>query len=84
MARATKHRARRRFAGGGFTLIELVTVTVIIAIIAGWFLRPADRDAGFMSLGGRALATGWLFVIRFITPVLVLLVILAKMGILGS
>jgi NSS family neurotransmitter:Na+ symporter len=56
---------------------------LIIAVVAGWLLRPADREAGFLAAGGggRTLAAGWLFVIRFVTPVAVALVILAKMGI---
>jgi len=57
---------------------------MIIAITAGWLLKPEDRIAGFTALGsvGPMLATGWLFVIRFVTPVLVLAVILYKMEIL--
>jgi NSS family neurotransmitter:Na+ symporter len=56
---------------------------LIIAIIAGWLLRRADRDAGFRALpSGEFLAASWTFLIRFVTPVLVLLVILTKMGVL--
>ncbi len=57
---------------------------LIIAVIAGWLLRPADREAGFLSLGdaGTPLARAWTLIIRFVTPILVLVVLLAKMGIL--
>ncbi len=57
---------------------------MIIAITAGWLLRPDDRSAGFEALGsaGPLLAAVWLVVIRFVTPVLVLAVILYKMDVL--
>ena len=53
-----------------------------IAIAAGWLLRREDRESGLLALGGagRGLAAVWTFLIRFVTPVLVLLVILFKMG----
>ena len=57
---------------------------LLIAIAAGWFVSKKDRDSGFLSLGnvGGKLATGWTFIIRYITPVLVAIVILAKVGLL--
>jgi NSS family neurotransmitter:Na+ symporter len=79
------------FSAGGGVLSFLDDVTtrytlpiggLIIAIIAGWLIRPVDREAGFGDMGalGALAANGWLFVIRFLTPVAVLLVILNKMG----
>lgn len=55
---------------------------LIIAILAGWILRPADRAAGFVALGGEqgTLARAWLVIIRFVTPVLLLIVLLWKLG----
>ncbi len=57
---------------------------LIIAIIAGWLLTRADREAGFAGLGrrGATLASIWTLLIRFVTPALVLVVILAKWKIL--
>lgn len=57
---------------------------LLIAIAAGWFVSKKDRDSGFRSLGniGPKLATGWTFIIRYITPILVAIVILAKVGLL--
>lgn len=57
---------------------------LLIAIAAGWFLSKQDRESGFLSLksGGELLAKGWTITIRFITPVLVAIVILAKMELL--
>jgi len=57
---------------------------LVIAIIAGWLLRREDREAGFLALGssGPALALVWTVTIRFVTPVLLVAVILAKMGVL--
>jgi len=55
-----------------------------IAIAAGWLLRPEDREAGFVGIrNGRVLAGVWTFMIRFVTPVAVVLVILQKMGLLS-
>ncbi|MCO4769346.1 MAG: sodium-dependent transporter [Deltaproteobacteria bacterium] len=57
-----------------------------IAIAAGWLLTKEDREAGFRALGpiGDVLAKGWTVIIRFVTPVLVALVILNKLGVLGG
>ncbi len=54
----------------------------LIALSAGWLLTKEDREAGFTALpgGGASLAKGWTFTIRFVTPVLVLLVILNGLG----
>jgi len=54
----------------------------LIALSAGWLLTKEDREAGFTALpgGGAALAAGWTFTIRFVTPALVLLVILHGLG----
>ncbi len=54
----------------------------LIALSAGWLLSKEDREAGFAALpgGGTSLATTWTFTIRFITPALVLLVILNGLG----
>ena len=53
---------------------------LVIALIAGWMLSKQDREAGFS--GANVLAAGWTFIIRFITPVAVALVLLQKMGVL--
>jgi NSS family neurotransmitter:Na+ symporter len=54
-----------------------------IAIAAGWFLTRTDRELGF---GGTRLArisaTVFTFTIRFVTPALVLIVILWKSGLI--
>lgn len=54
----------------------------LIALSAGWLLGKEDREAGFTALpgGGATLAAGWTFTIRFVTPALVLLVILNGLG----
>ena len=59
---------------------------LVIAIVAGWLLLKKDRGAGFASLGDRGplLELGWTLIIRFVTPLLVIAVILYKMGILRS
>jgi NSS family neurotransmitter:Na+ symporter len=55
-----------------------------IAIGAGWLLTREDRDAGFAGIAnGRVLAAAWTFMIRYVTPIAVLLVILQKMGLLS-
>jgi len=54
-----------------------------IAIAAGWLLSREDREAGFVGLPVAGwLAPLWTFLIRFVTPTLVLFVIVAKMGLL--
>jgi len=50
---------------------------------AGWLLSREDREAGFKGLRAEAwLAPLWTGLIRFVTPALVLFVIVAKMGLL--
>jgi NSS family neurotransmitter:Na+ symporter len=54
-----------------------------IAIAAGWLLSREDREAGFKGLRAEPwLAPLWTVLIRFVTPALVLFVIIAKMGLL--
>jgi len=54
-----------------------------VAIAAGWLLSREDREAGFKGLRAEAwLAPLWTGLIRFVTPALVLFVIVAKMGLL--
>ena len=57
---------------------------LLVAIAAGWLLTREDREAGFGALGawGPKLASAWTLVIRFVTPALILLVVLAKLGII--
>jgi len=57
---------------------------LLIAITAGWILKRDDRFAGFDAIGERAatLARGWLVVIRFVTPVLLAIVFLWKLGVI--
>jgi len=50
-----------------------------VAIAAGWLLSRKDREAGFEG-HPPWLASLWTVLIRFVTPTLVLLVIVAKMG----
>jgi NSS family neurotransmitter:Na+ symporter len=54
---------------------------VLIAIAAGYLVSRQDREAGFAS---PLLAAVWTILIRFVTPLLVLAVILSKMGILHT
>lgn len=57
-----------------------------IAIFAGWFVSYEDRNSGFAPFGdvGKMLAAAWLFTIRFVSPVLIVIVILSKTGALDS
>ncbi|QDT48374.1 sodium-dependent transporter [Symmachiella dynata] len=57
-----------------------------IAIFAGWFVSYEDRNSGFAPFGvvGEMLAAAWLFTIRFVSPVLIVIVILSKTGALDS
>lgn len=67
------------------TRYMLPTGGLLIALSAGWLLSRTDREAGFTALpgGGAGLAAGWTWTIRFVTPVLVLLVILNGLGAFG-
>lgn len=52
-----------------------------IAVAAGWLLTKEDREAGFLAFAGDQgpqLAKVWTVTIRYVTPVLVLLVIAYK------
>jgi NSS family neurotransmitter:Na+ symporter len=55
---------------------------LLIGIAAGWMLSKEDRESGFRGLPsmGSVLAFCWTGVIRFFTPLLVAIVILAKIG----
>lgn len=55
---------------------------LLIAIAAGWLVLPEDSLAGFRHLArfGTPLGTIWRFLIRFVTPVLVSVVILWQVG----
>ncbi len=57
-----------------------------IALAAGWLVSKTDREAGFRVLGplGEPLAAAWTFTIRFVTPLLVGLVILSKIGVFSA
>lgn len=57
---------------------------LLVAIAAGWLIPREDREAGFRELrgGGARLAAVWTFTIRWITPTLVVLVILHGLKIL--
>ncbi|MDG1400658.1 MAG: sodium-dependent transporter [Candidatus Binatia bacterium] len=66
------------------TRYMLPVVGLLIAIAAGWLVSKEDREAGFRALpgGGVRLAAVWTFSIRWITPTLVVLVILHGLKIL--
>jgi NSS family neurotransmitter:Na+ symporter len=58
---------------------------LLIAIAAGWLLTKEDREAGFSALegdAGKTLAAVWTFLIRFVAPALVAIVLLVKLEIL--
>lgn len=67
------------------TRYMLPTGGLLIALSAGWLLPKEDREAGFTAMpgGGALMAAGWTWIIRFVTPILVLLVILNGMGVFG-
>lgn len=52
---------------------------LLIAIAAGWMVARKDREAGFMALGpkGAPFALAWTWIVRIVTPILVLAVLLA-------
>jgi len=66
------------------TMYMLPLGGLMIAIAAGWLLTKKDRDSGFATLGGigQVLSLGWTITIRIITPILVLVVILWKIGLI--
>jgi len=55
---------------------------LLIAIYAGWFMPKRVRDAQLDGLGAPILL-GWLLLIRFVAPALVIAVLLQKVGILN-
>ncbi|MFT7580080.1 MAG: NSS family neurotransmitter:Na+ symporter [Myxococcota bacterium] len=55
---------------------------LLIAVYAGWFMPKRVRDAELKGSGAVVLK-GWLVLIRFVAPALVLLVVLQKVGILS-
>lgn len=54
---------------------------LLIAVYAGWFMPRRIRDAELEGLSA-TLVRGWLLLLRFVTPVLVLLVLAHKVGLL--
>ncbi|MFQ5735175.1 MAG: sodium-dependent transporter [Planctomycetaceae bacterium] len=66
------------------TMYMLPLGGLLIAIAAGWMLTKKDRESGFATLAksGGFLAASWTITIRFVTPVLVVIVILAKAGLI--
>lgn len=54
---------------------------LLVAVYAGWFMPKRFRDAELDGLGV-GLIKGWLGLIRFVAPALVMLVVLQKVGIL--
>ena len=54
---------------------------LLVAVYAGWFMPKRFRDAELDGLGA-GLIKGWLGLIRFVAPALVMLVVLQKVGIL--
>ncbi len=55
---------------------------LLIAIYAGWFMPKRVRDAQLDGLGAPILL-GWLLLVRFVAPALVIAVLLQKVGILN-
>jgi NSS family neurotransmitter:Na+ symporter len=55
---------------------------LLIAIAAGWLVLPEDGLSGFrhMAKAGAALGSVWQLLIRFVTPVMVTLVLLWQVG----
>ncbi|MHC4383093.1 MAG: sodium-dependent transporter, partial [Planctomycetota bacterium] len=56
---------------------------LLIAIYAGWVMPARLRDAELTGLSP-ALATGWLLLVRFVAPALVIIVLIQKVGILDA
>ncbi len=54
---------------------------LLIAIYAGWIMPARLRKAELTDLSG-PVAAGWLFLIRFVAPLLVLIVLLDKIGVI--
>jgi len=63
------------------TRLMLPAGGLLIAIAAGWLLTRQDREAGFEAMAGTSgdlPRKVWTFLIRFVTPALVFLVLLVK------
>ena len=58
---------------------------LLVALAVGWLVGREDREAGFLALGERAavFARGWTLVVRWVTPALVVLVLLYSVGVVG-
>ncbi|MDP6987237.1 MAG: sodium-dependent transporter [Phycisphaerales bacterium] len=54
---------------------------LLIAVYAGWIMPKRLRDAELTDLSG-PVAAGWLFLIRFVAPLLVIIVLLDKVGLI--
>ncbi|MDP7028961.1 MAG: sodium-dependent transporter [Phycisphaerales bacterium] len=54
---------------------------LLIAIYAGWIMPARIRNAELSDLSG-PVATGWLFLVRFVAPLLVVVVLLDKVGLI--
>ena len=56
---------------------------LLIAIAAGWFVTKENRESGFEGLGSLSgpLRIGWTISIRFVTPILVIIVLASKTAI---
>lgn len=70
----------------GFTTKYLLPLGgLVIAITAGWILKSDDRLAGFLTMGGAngPSARFWSITIRFVTPVLLVIVFLEKLGVVS-
>ncbi len=65
------------------TRFMLPTGGLLVALVAGWVLRPDDALSGFRAAGLDALGPAWWWIIRLVTPGLVLLVLAHGLGLLG-
>ena len=54
---------------------------LFIAIYAGWVMPARVRRAELSDLSG-PVAGGWLFLVRFVAPLLVVIVLLDKVGLI--
>ncbi len=59
---------------------------LLIAIAAGWLVLPEDSLSGFRHMVnvGATLGAIWQFLIRFVTPVMVTLVLLWQIGVFDT
>jgi NSS family neurotransmitter:Na+ symporter len=56
---------------------------LLVALIAGWVVKTSDSLSGFEAIGSSRLGVLWLWTIRVVTPILVLLVLLNGVGVFG-